>query len=331
MSLRAEFLSRHFDRGFELFSDVLTQPTFPEAEVQRERLQLLQDLASRDDRPSSLAFELFGKTLFLAHPYRLSPLGERASVEQLDGAALRRYHQSFMRADQLTLVVVGDVDTDEVLARAEAKFGRPPDGPRPALTIPQEPAWTGPRQAHRELQKAQTHLVLGFPGAKVTDPWRRQLEVLQTILSGQSGRLFLELRDKRSMAYSVSAVMMEGLDPGYFGVYIATSPEKVSDALAAMRHELTRLTTELVTEAELSGAQEHLIGTHDIGLQRNGARAGVMALDVCYGRAPDAYRSYGRDIAAVTRDEVREVARRVIDFQRSALAIVGPGAAGLLR
>jgi zinc protease len=324
MSLRGEFLSRHFDRGFELFSDVLTEPAFPDAEVERERAQLLQDLASRDDRPSSLAFELFGKTLFQAHPYRLSPLGERASVEQLDAAALRRYHQSSMRSDQLTLVVVGDVDTDEVLARADAKFGRAPQSPRPVVTVPQEPGGPFTREAHRALQKAQTHLLLGFPGAKVTDPWRRELEVLQTILSGQSGRLFLELRDKRSMAYSVSAVMMEGLDPGYFGVYIATSPEKVTDALAAMRHELTRLTDELVTEAELHGAQEHLIGTHDIGLQRNGARAGVMALDVCYGRPPDAYLAYGREVSDVTREQVREVARRVIDFQRSALAVVGP-------
>ncbi len=325
MSLRGEFLSKHFERGFELFAEVLTAPAFPEGEVARERAQQLQDLASRDDRPSSLAFELFSKTLFQTHPYRMSPLGEKASVEQLSPAALRAYHAAAMRADQLTLVVVGDVDTDTVIARAEARFGRLAEPGAASPTVALESPWKGPREARRVLQKAQSHLVLGFPGAKVSDPWRRGLEVLQTILSGQSGRLFLELRDKRSMAYSVSAVMMEGVDPGYFGVYLATSPEKVDDALAAMRHELTRLTTELVGEDELGRAREHLIGTHDIGLQRNGARAGVMALDVCYGRGAEAYLDYGRQIAEVTREEVREVARRVIDFDRSALAIVGPG------
>jgi zinc protease len=144
------------------------------------------------------------------------------------------------------------------------------------------------------------------------------------MLSGQSGRLFLELRDKRSMAYSVSAMSLEGVDPGYFAVYMGTSPEKVAAALAGIRAELSRLTEELVSEAELSRAREHLIGTQAIGLQRNGARAGLMALDACYGLGPEAYREYPQAIARVTAEDVRAVARRVIDWQRCAVAIVGP-------
>lgn len=324
MSLRAEFLSKHFGRAFELFSDVLLNPAFDEAEFTRERAQQLQDIASRDDRPSALAFELFQKTLWHAHPYRLSTLGERASVEALTPAALRGYHQHYMSPSQMTLAVVGDVDTDEVIARARASFGAPAGDARGAPVMPVEPAWTGPRSAKRSLQKAQTQLVLGFNGARVSDPWRRALEVMQTMLSGQSGRLFLELRDKRSMAYSVSAMVMEGLDPGSFSVYMGTSPEKVDAALDGIRGELSKLRDELVSDAEIARAKEHLIGTQGIGLQRNGARAGVMALDVCYGLRADAYLSYPDEIAAVTPHDVREVARRVIDFERSALAVVGP-------
>jgi zinc protease len=323
MSVRGEFLSKHFERGFELFADVATQPSFPQAEVARERAQLLQDVASRDDRPSSVAFELFAKTMYAVHPYRLSPLGERASLEQLDQTQLRAHHQQFLRNEQLTLVVVGDVDTDEVLARATARFGAASPEKLVLPAVPQEGPWAGPREKRRVLQRAQSHLMLGFPGATVHDPWRRPLEVLQTILSGQSGRLFLELRDRRSMAYSVSALMLEGVDPGYFAVYMGTSPEKVEGALDGIRAELARVRDELVDERELDRAREHLIGTQAVGLQRNGARAGVMALDACYGLGPEAYRSYAQEIAAVSRAAVREVAQRVIDFERSALAVVG--------
>lgn len=324
MSLRAEFLSKHFDRAFELFGDVLLNPAFDEAEFTRERGQQLQDLASRDDRPSALAFELFQKTLWQAHPYRLSTLGERASVEALTPAALRRYHARFLSPAQMTLAVVGDVDTDAVIARARQLFGAAGDAAAPP-TMPVEPAWTGPREARHALQKAQTQLVLGFNGARVSDAWRRPLEVMQTLLSGQSGRLFLELRDKRSMAYSVSAMVMEGVDPGSFSVYMGTSPEKVDAALDGIRTELSKLRDELISDEELSRAREHLIGTQGIGLQRNGARAGVMALDACYGLGAEAWRDYAGEIAAVTAHDVREVARRVIDFERSALAVVGPG------
>jgi zinc protease len=324
MSLRGEFLSRHFERAFELFADVLQQPAFDDAEVERERKLQLQDIASRDDRPSSVAFELFSKTLWQTHPYRLSTLGERATVEQLTPEALRRYHARYMDPSQMTLAIVGDVDTDAVLERLHRVLGGTRGQATPAPAIAPEPAWNGPRQVKHTLQKAQTHLVLGFPGARVADPWRRALEVMQTMLSGQSGRLFLELRDKRSMAYSVSAMVMEGIDSGSFSVYMGTSPEKVDAALEGIRAELGRMRDELVSEAELARAREHLIGTQGIGLQRNGARAGVMALDACYGLGADAFLKYPDEIARVTAEDVRQAARRVIDFERSALAVVGP-------
>ena len=324
MSVRGEFLSKHFGTAVELFADVVTEPAFPDGEVAREKAQLLLDIASRDDRPSSVAMELFAKTLYQRHPYRLSTLGEEVSVGALSAAALKAHHARFMRPEQLTLVVVGDVDTDEVLSFAERRFGQKTAALTEAPEVPQEGPWDGPRRAHHPLKKAQSHLVLGFMGARVTDGWRRALEVLQTILSGQSGRLFLELRDRRSMAYSVAAMLREGIDPGSFAVYMGTSPEKVESAIDGVRRELTRARDERVSSIELDRAKEHLIGTHAIGLQRNGARAGVMALDTCYGLGPDASSHYAEQIAAVTVDEVRDVARRVIDFEREALVVVGP-------
>jgi zinc protease len=126
------------------------------------------------------------------------------------------------------------------------------------------------------------------------------------------------------MAYSVAAMVREGIDPGSFAVYMGTSPEKVTAAIEGVRAELTRVRAERVSDVELDRAREHLIGTHAIGLQRNGARAGVMALDTCYGLGPEAYRHYAEQIAAVTAEEVRDVARRVIDFDKEALAVVGP-------
>lgn len=324
MSLRGEFLAKHFDRAFELFAEVATHPAFAEREFAREQKLQLHDIATREDRPSSVAFEVFHKTLFRAHPYRLAVQGEVGPVTALTPAALAAYHRKYLDPSQLTLAVVGDVDSDVVLERVRAAFGKQGEGAALPPVMPVEPGWDGPRQARRQLAKAQTHLVLGFPGARVTDDWRRPLEVLQTMLSGQSGRLFLELRDKRSMAYSVSALVMEGVDPGYFALYMGTSPEKVDAALSGMRDELAKLREELVSEAELARAKEYLLGTHDIGLQRNGARAAVLALDTCYGLGPDNDAHYGEEISRVTAEAVREVARRVIDFERSALAVVGP-------
>ncbi|WP_434387195.1 M16 family metallopeptidase [Melittangium boletus] len=324
VGMRGEVLARHFAPAFRLFAECLNQPLFPEAEVARERALLLQDILTREDKPSGVAFDLFGRTLFHTHPYRLPGLGEQASVERLGPDTLRAYHAAHMDPSQLTLSVVGDVAVDEVLALAHEAFGASRGQARPPPHVPPESPPTAPRQDKRQLARAQAHLVLGFPGVRLDDPRRHALEVLSTLLSGQGGRLFVELRDKRSMAYSISSFSVEGVDPGYFAVYMGTSPEKLDAALEGIRAELTRVRDEPMTEAELTRARRHLIGTHEIGLQRNSARAALLALDACYGLGQENFQHYAERVAAVTAEDVRAVARQLIDFERSALAIVGP-------
>lgn len=324
MGLKSELLSRHFDRGFALFADVLLHPSFHEAEFERERKYQLQDLKSRDDRPSSVAFDLLARTLWTRHPYRLAPQGSEAGLSALSPGALTAHHAAYLDPSQLTLAVVGDVDVDRVLERAQDAFGKSLGRAQPPPSVELELDWTGQREARRTLQKAQSHLVLGFPGARVTDPWRRALEVLVTLLNGQSGRLFMELRDKHSLCYSVSSLSLEGPDPGYFAVYMGTSPDKLERALAGIRRELEKLCAEAVDESELLRAREHLIGVHEVGLQRNGARAATIALDACYGLPADGYLSYADEVSAVTAAQVLEVARSVLRFDRCAQVVVGP-------
>ena len=322
--LRGEFLSRHFDRALALFADCLLNPTFPESEVERERALLLQDIHAREDNLGAIAQDLFARTLYESHPYRMTSSGERASVEKLTAEMLREYRACYMHVSQLTLCVVGDVATDQVLRFAQDAFGGSGGRASKPPRVPTEPPMAEFKTAKRALARAQAHVLLGFRGARVTDPWRHALELLSTVLSGQGGRLFLELRDKRSMAYSVGSFTVEGLDPGFFAVYIATSPPKVDVAIEAIRAELARIRDERISDAELQRAKQYLIGAHEIGLQRNSARAALLGFDHSYGLGLDNFLRYAETVSSVTAEEVQEVALRVIDFERGALAMVGP-------
>ncbi|HXX30156.1 MAG TPA: pitrilysin family protein [Myxococcaceae bacterium] len=323
LSLRGEFLSRHFDRAFALFADCLRAPAFAEEEVARERHLQLQEIRARDDRPANLAFDLFARTLFQRHPYRFPVSGERASVEALHAGAVRAYHGRFLGPGAMTLAVIGDVDADQVVRRAEAAFASA--GERRALPEPApEPPPAERRSVHRVLPRAQVNLVLGFQGLRVTDPDRHALAVLTTVLSGQGGRLFVELRDRRSMAYSVSCVAMEGVDPGHVAVYIGTSPDKSQAALAGIEAELRRIAEEPVGDDELDRARAHIIGSHEISLQRNSARAALLALDQCYGLGLENFLHLPERVRAVTAADVQRVARALLRLDRSALAVVGP-------
>ena len=135
---------------------------------------------------------------------------------------------------------------------------------------------------HR-LEREQSHVIVGYKGITLDDPRRYTLQVMQSILAGQGGRLFLELRDKASLAYSVSPMRMEGIDSGYFGAYIGCSPEKGAKAIEMMDIEFRKLVERLVGSAELDRAKRYLIGRHDIDLQRNSSICSSILFNEIYG------------------------------------------------
>jgi zinc protease len=178
--------------------------------------------------------------------------------------------------------------------------------------------------AHQDAKKAQAHVVYGFLGVRIDEPERYALEVLSSVLSGQGGRLFIELRDKRSMAYSVSSFSLEGIDPGYFAVYMGTSPEKVGAATAGIRVELAKIRDERIGATEIDRARSYLIGSHAIGLQKHASRAAVIALDELYGLGAENHLAYEQKILAVDAEAVRNAAQRVLRLDRAVLAVLGP-------
>jgi zinc protease len=325
--IRAEVLSRHFEEGLDLFLEVVSEPAFLAEEVARERFLQLEELRAREDNPAGVAFLLFGETLYRRHPYRRDALGTAAALARASPESLASFRASHHPAGGAVFSVVGDVDPDRVSEAVRRRLGALPAAVAPRLEPPQEEKVTSPRRALKKLDKAQAHLVVGFAGARLFDPLRWELEVLSAILSGQGGRLFVELRDKRSLAYSVGGYSVEGVDPGYFAVYIGCGPGKVAESLEGIRRELARCREAPPTAAELDRARTHLIGTHAIGLQRNSARAAVYALDECYGLGADASTRYAERISAVGAADVLAAAQRVLDPAGEVVALVAPESA----
>ena len=166
--------------------------------------------------------------------------------------------------------------------------------------------------------------MLGFQGLALDDPDRFALELAAQILAGQSGRLFLELRDRQGLAYSVSAMNVEGVAPGFFGVYIATAPEKLDQARRGIEIELERLVQDPVSTRELERAKRYLTGNHAIDRQRSAARAASLALDGRYGLGTDAALRYPEQIDAISGEDLLRVARRVIQRDGRVEAAIRP-------
>jgi zinc protease len=180
------------------------------------------------------------------------------------------------------------------------------------------------REVYRFLDRAQAHLVIGYPGATVDAKDRFALEVLVTVLGGQSGRLFSELRDKQALVYRVSAHSVEGVDPGFVAVYLSCAPDKLDSAVAGVRTELERVRRDGITADELSRAQSYLVGSHQIAMQRRAAVANAMAYHEAYGLGWRNWTAYDDAIRAVTTDDVAAAAQNYLRPERAITATVRP-------
>jgi len=311
--------------ALDLFAEVVLAPAFGFEEIERERRDTLAVIARRDDRLAARVFDLFSRTHFRTHPYGLPIPGTPDAVREISREDLIAHHARLARPDNLVIAVVGDVDPDDMAAHLSRRLGSL-DGEPFDATLPElEPAPSEIRVAEEYKDRAQAHLVIGFRGLTVEDEDRETLEVIAQILGGQGGRLFSELRDRQGLAYSVSALNVEGVAAGFFSTHVATAPEKFEDAKRGMLEELEQITEAPPGDDELLRAQRFLVGNFAIEQQRSAARALHVALDARYGLGPDADRDYPERIQRVTREDVLRVARRVIDLEAYTLAAVRPG------
>lgn len=319
-------LAQHREAMLGLAFESLTDFVLPEDELEIARKAQLEDIRHQHDAPARQAFRAANEALFGAHPYALDALGSAESVSAVQRAELYSWLRARLAPGYGVWAACGDVDPEWLAARLEADL--PTDREPLAPPSPAAPApLTSIARPRLHSDKAQSHVVLAFPGTRLDAPDRFALQVLAAVLGGQGGRLFLDLRDKQSLAYSVGASSSEGMEAGSFAFYIGTAPDKVERALSGLYGHIERVRDELVGQAELDRARRSLAGSYAIGLQRSGARATALCLAELYGTGAGGWQAEIDAYLAVTAQDVRDAAARVLTIGRHVEAIVGPNEA----
>ena len=318
-------LSRDFEACMELFADALFNSSMPEDELERVRGELLNMIAAQRDNLSSSAFEQFQATLWAGHPYARRSADAVAAVEAMDRSQLLSIYRSLIRPERMVVSVVSNVDADRVYNTLIAAFPDAVTGR--AATLPTRevpPPVAAPVRLEDLRDRQQAHIVVGYSTVAMFDERHHAFDLLAAILSGQSGRLFLELRDRQSLAYSVGAYATTGFEVGSFAFYIATSPAKIEQAIEGIRSEVARLRDAGVSDDELTRARRLLLGRRDTGLQRPAARAGVFAFDELYGFGHAALYSYEEQLNAVSIDDIHAVIELFLVADREVISIIQP-------
>ncbi len=324
IGIRSEFLSEKLHDGFGLFAEVLCDASFDKTEVERERAQQIESIHNQEDNLSTMSFIHFSKKLFGSHPYGMRLLGDVASVKKLSPQILKKYWRERLNPKNLIISIVGDVSPTEVKKLAmewiHLKGGKKIGFTSRSIPKPKGIITT----EHIKKGKEQAHIVLGFLGTTLYSPDHYKFSVLNHILAGQGGRLFVTLRDKMSLAYSVSSTVQSGMNPGHFAVYMGTDPSKIETALKGIKLELEKIRESLVSEDELERAKQYMVGVYELEQQKDISLASNYAFNELYGLGIAEAERYPQKILKVTREDVLKIAQKYIDLNAYVLSVIKP-------
>jgi len=322
--IRGQALARRWETLLDLVADVALQPALRPDEIEKERRLILGQIKARADAPFSFTFDALLRELYGTNPYGRSQFGLKESIERLTRDDLLTHYRAIYQPDQMVLAVSGQVERKAVFKTAQRLFGRMTrsgPGTQAALPVSEPP---GERKViTRPAQQAQ--ILVGYLGPGLADPLYPAARVLSAVLGGgMAGRLFVELRDRRGLAYSTAAFMPYRTGPTFLIAYLGTAPASAAAAEAGMLQELARVRAAPISDDELARAKAYLRGQLVMDRRTNARLAWYPAFFETIGAGWDFPDRYSRAIDAVTVEDVARAAERYLT--RPTIAVLQPPA-----
>jgi predicted Zn-dependent peptidase len=317
-------LRENLDQSLDLFADVIRNPTFPQAEVDKYKTRILAQLQFQRSSPQFLAQEAFQKAIYGSHPGALiTPPPE--SLKKLSTKDLTWFHSTYYRPNNAILAVVGDVTLKEIMPKIEKAFGDWQKAEVPTMTIPQAPAQSPANIALIDRPgSVQTVLTLGTLGIERTSPDYFAVLLADKVLGGgPSGRLFLNLREDKGYTYGAYSNFGGSK---YRGTWTSSSEVRTDVTEGAMKefmYELKRLRDEKVPAEELENAKRSIVGSFALSLEQPPALLQNIVQQRIYDLPADYWDTYPQKVAAVTAEDIQRVAQKYIDLDHLQVVAVG--------
>ena len=324
-SFQARVLDEHVDLALDVLGDLVLDPLLRDEDLELEREVVLEEIATVEDTPDDLVFDLHAARLWEGHPYGYSILGTQQTVSGFRATDLRRVHDARYHPGNIVIAAAGNVEHDRLVEQIGALFSGCATAESPSAP-PLPPAGPGRGGAERlGRSTAQTHLVWGIRTFGHRDPARYALVLLSSAFGGgMSSRLFQRVREELGLAYTVYSYQSFYHDAGTVGVYVGTRPESADKAEAVVAEELARLAARGLTPDELADAKGQLKGQIALSMESSSARlhrlAGVALYDEPYCSLEDVVER----VDGVRIEDVAALAESYYDPARQTLLRLGP-------
>jgi zinc protease len=324
-SVSLSVLKKDVLKGFELFSDILLHPSFPEEELVRKRDLIKGSLKHREEEPSFLAERAFREGIFGEYPYGRLVKGSFNTLDKIKREDLIQYYSEYFLPNNSILSVVGDLTSQELNTLVSQYLGDWHKNELSSVAI--EKANTQKQKKVIKIGRdlTQSNIILGNLGISRDNPDYYAVSVMNYVLGGGgfSSRLMQSIREEKGLAYSVHSYFAAYKEAGTFQAGVQTKNKSANDVIEEILKQIERIRNENVSDQELSDAKAYLTGSFPRRLDTNRKIADFLASVEFFGLGFDYDKKYPEYINAITQDDVFRVARQYLTADNYVLVVVG--------
>jgi zinc protease len=314
----------------DLLSDVVRRPTFPEAEIEKERAEWLTGLQERTNSTQTMCSLAFHEMCYPEHhPFHWSSDGYPETARAITLDDLRQFHKNFFAPKEMVVVVTGAVKAEHAHDAVAAAFGdwsAVRGGER--NTMPSAPAIKKSTTKKRHVKmpgKSQSNLMLGFPALPTSHPDWLTAVLMNSILGqfGMYGRLGESVRKEEGLVYYIGSRFDGGMAQGPWYLYAGTNPKTVHRVIDIAMQEVSRIQNKKVTPRELDDNKHYFTGSTPLQMETNEGIAGQIINMIRYERGLDYLLTFNDRVNAITQADVLRVAQTWLSTDKYVLATAG--------
>ncbi len=324
-SFYAKVAYPHLDIALDVLVDILLNSRFEEEEIKKERRVIVEEINMSLDAPDEWVHLLSNGLNWPNHPLGRDVAGTKESVNSLARQTLLTHLRSYYVPSNAVLSIAGNVEHQEMVDRVDAYLGDWNGTDQIGAFQPAQEPPTEPQLCVRHRATEQAHLCLTLPGLSRAHPDRFVLSLLNTVLGGgMSSRLFLELRERQSLAYAVDSYIGQLHDTGVVGVYAGVDPSRLEIAIQTILREWDRLRQEEVPAEELTRARELVKGRLLLQMENTFSVAAWFGYQELLSPQVLTVDETVEALDAVSAADIQRLAQELFLGARLHLTVVGP-------
>jgi len=311
--IHASFTGQYYPRAFDLFADILTNSTFPEKEIEKEKAVVIDEINGYKDTPAEMIFDDYEEMIFRDHPLAKPILATPSAVRKINRKKILSFISRHYNTDQIVISSVGNISFKKIIKLAEAYFGIIP----PNLRIKNRVPFNDYQKKDTVLKKTgfQTHCIIGGLAYSYADQRRTPLALLTNMLGGpaMNSRLSMALRERSGISYNIESAYTPYCDTGSFMIYLGIDNGSLDKALYLVNRELSKLRDKNLGTMQLHLAKQQLAGQMAISFESNLNDALSMAKSVLVYNTVDTPDMLIKKILAVSATDLLDIANEIMD------------------